>query len=89
MLEQTHSHLQSAALPPMNCVLGTADQLQGLGLSCFDLIVARPVRVIFAWRAWRKSVYSWRIQPIPVKIAPVQKTMHSLKFDECFFIALP
>ena len=48
MLEQARIHPDNAALPPMNCVLGTAEQLQDLSLTGFDLIAARQSACYFA-----------------------------------------
>ncbi len=48
MLEQARIHPDNAALPPMNCVVGTAEQLQDLSLTGFDLIAARQSACYFA-----------------------------------------
>lgn len=48
MLEQARTHPENATLPPMHCVVGTAEQLQDLGLSGYDLITARQSACYFA-----------------------------------------
>ncbi len=48
MLQEARTHPENDALPPMNCVVGTAEQLQELGLSGFDLIAARQSACYFA-----------------------------------------
>ncbi|MFZ1416982.1 MAG: class I SAM-dependent methyltransferase [Burkholderiaceae bacterium] len=48
MLEQARIHPDNTALPPMNCVVGTAEQLQDLSLTGFDLIAARQSACYFA-----------------------------------------
>ena len=48
MLEHARVHGDNADLPPMDFVLGTAEQLQDLGLIGFDLIAARQSACYFA-----------------------------------------
>ena len=47
MLEHARVHGDNADLPPMDFVVGAADQLQDLGLSGFDLIAARQSACYF------------------------------------------
>ena len=48
MLEHARVHGDNADLPPMDFVVGAAEQLQDLGLSGFDLIAARQSACYFA-----------------------------------------
>ena len=48
MLEQARMHPDNVHLPPINCVVGTAEQLQDLGLTGYDLITARQSACYFA-----------------------------------------
>ena len=48
MLERARVHRDNADLPPMNFVVGTAEQLPDLALSGFDLIAARQSACYFA-----------------------------------------
>ena len=46
-------HGDNADLPPMDFVVGAAEQLQDLGLSGFDLIAARQSACYFPIRSLR------------------------------------
>ena len=48
MLERARVHCDNPDLPPMNFVVGTAEQLPDLALSGFDLIAARQSACYFA-----------------------------------------
>lgn len=48
MLERARAHRDNPDLPPMNFVVGTAEQLPDLALSGFDLIAARQSACYFA-----------------------------------------